>query len=260
MVTFEEWVVPVFTKATAVDLGMVCSCVSVAGLGTATSQTLASIAPGATAAIVGCGPLGLSAVQGARIAGASRIIAIDPIKARRDLARKVGATDVLDPNVEGDKLVAKVREMTSTPNNRLWSGGRDAGGLLGGAGADFVVEGVGADRAKPKAEAGPDPTGVLPLRQSYEMCAPGGHVITTSLPTGNISLPAVFFAIGGRTHHAGQAGGANPMRDIPRFVAMLDAGQYDAKALATRVVPIDGMIEAYEEVLYRTTVTAIMTA
>ena len=55
------------------------------------------------------------------------------------------------------------------------------------------------------------------------MCAPGGHVITTSLPSGNISLPAVFFSIGGRTHHAGQAGGANPMRDIPRFVAMLVA-------------------------------------
>jgi S-(hydroxymethyl)glutathione dehydrogenase / alcohol dehydrogenase len=260
MVTFEEWVVPVFTKAAAVDLAMVCSCVSVAGLGASTSQTLAQVAPGSTAAIVGCGPLGLTAVQGARIAGASRIIAIDPIKARRDVALKVGATDVLDPNVEGDRLVANVREMTSTPNNRLWSGGRDAGGLLGGAGADFVVEGAGADRAKPKAEAGPDPTGVLPLRQAYEMCAPGGHVITTSLPSGTLSLPAVFFSIGGRTHHAGQAGGANPMRDIPRFVAMLDAGQYDAKTLATRVVPLDRMVEAYEEVLYRTTITAIMTA
>jgi S-(hydroxymethyl)glutathione dehydrogenase / alcohol dehydrogenase len=258
MVTFEEWVVPVFTKANAADLAMVCSCVAVAGLGTATSQTLASIAPGSTAAIVGCGPLGLSAVQGARIAGASRIIAIDPIKARRDVALKVGATEVLDPNVEGDKLVAKVREMTSTPNNRLWSGGRDSGGLLGGSGADFVIEGVGADRAKPKAEAGPDPTGIVPLRQAYEMCAPGGHVVTTSLPAGNLTLPAVFFTIGGRTHHAGQAGGANPMRDIPRFVAMLDARQYDAKTLATRVVPIEGMVEAYEEVLYRTTVTAIM--
>ena len=260
MVTFEEWVVPVFTKANAVELAMVCSCVSVAGLGTSVSQTLASIAPGGTAAIVGCGPLGLSAVQGARIAGASKIIAIDPIRARRDLALKIGATDVLDPNVEGDKLVAKVREMTSTPNNRLWSGGRDSGGLLGGSGADFVIEGVGADRAKPKLEAGPDPTGVLPLRQSYEMCAPGGHVVTTSLPTGTISFPAVFFAIGGRTHHAGQAGGANPMRDIPRFVAMLDAHQYDAKSLATRVVTLEDMPGAYEEVLYRTTVTAIMTA
>ena len=173
---------------------------------------------------------------------------------------KVGATHVLDPNVEGDKLVAKVREMTSTPHNRLWSGGRDSGGLLGGSGADFVIEAVGADRAKPKVEAGPDRTGVLPMRQAYEMCAPGGHIITTSLPSGTFSLPAVFFAIGGRTHHAGQAGGANPMRDIPRFVAMLDAGQYDAKSLATRVVPIDRMLDAYEEVVYRTTVTAIMTA
>jgi S-(hydroxymethyl)glutathione dehydrogenase/alcohol dehydrogenase len=259
MVTFEEWVVPVFTKASAVDLGMICSCVAVAGLGAATAQVLASIAPGSTAAIVGCGPLGLSAVQGARIAGASKIIAIDPIKVRRELALKVGATHALDPNVEGDKLVASVREMTSTPNNRLWSGGRDSGGLLGGSGADFVIEGAGADRAKPKAEAGPDPTGVLPMRQAYEMCAPGGHVITTSLPNGTISFPAVFFAIGGRTHHAGQAGGANPMRDIPRFVAMLDAGQYDAKSLATMVVPIERMLEAYEEVAYRTTVTAIMT-
>jgi Zn-dependent alcohol dehydrogenase len=49
------------------------------------------------------------------------------------------------------------------------------------------------------------------------------------------------------------------MRDIPRFVAMLDAGQYDAKSLATMVVPIERMLEAYEEVAYRTTVTAIMT-
>ncbi len=260
MVTFEEWVVPVFTKASAVELGMVCSCVSVAGLGTTTSQVLASIGPGAIVAVVGCGPLGLSAIQGARIAGASRIIAVDPIRVRRDVAMKVGATHVLDPNVEGDGLVEKVRALSNGPNNRLWAGGRDSGGLLGGAGPDFVVEAVGADQAKPKLEAGPDPTGILPLRQAYEMCAPGGHIVTTSLPRGTITLPAVLFTIGGRTHHAGQAGGANPMRDIPRFVEMLDRGHYDAKSLATTVVPLERMLEAYEEVVYRTTVTAIMTA
>ena len=49
------------------------------------------------------------------------------------------------------------------------------------------------------------------------------------------------------------------MRDIPRFVEMLDKGQYDAKPLATTIVPIERMREAYEEVVYRTTVTAIMT-
>lgn len=45
----------------------------------------------------------------------------------------------------------------------------------------------------------------------------------------------------------------------PRFVELLDKGQYNAKLLATTVVPIDRMREAYEEVAYRTTVTAIMT-
>ena len=260
MVTFEEWVVPVFTKATAADLGMVCSCVAVAGLGATASQAVALVEPGSIVAVVGCGPLGLSGVQGARISGASTIIAIDPVRARREVAMKVGATHSLDPNVEGDKLVERVRELSKGPNNRLWAGGRDSGGLLGGAGADFVLEAVGADQAPPKVEAGPDPTGILPLRQAYEMCAPGGHIVTTSLPRGNITLPAVLFTIGGRTHHAGQAGGASPMRDIPRFVELLDKGQYNAKALATSVVPIERMLEAYEDVVYRTTVTAIMTA
>jgi S-(hydroxymethyl)glutathione dehydrogenase/alcohol dehydrogenase len=260
MVTFEEWVVPVVTRAAAVDLGMVCSCVAVAGLGATTSQGTGVLRPGSSVAVVGCGPLGLSAVQGARIAGAASIIAIDPIKARRDIALTVGATQILDPNVEGDGLVARVRDLTKGPNDRLWFGGRDSGGLLGGAGADFVVEAVGADTVPPRSERGPDPTGIAPLRQAYEMCAAGGDIVTTSLPRGNLTLPAVMFTIGGRTHHAGQAGGCSPMRDIPRFVAMLDSGQYNAKALATTVVPIDRMREAYEEVVYRTTATVIMTA
>ena len=49
------------------------------------------------------------------------------------------------------------------------------------------------------------------------------------------------------------------MRDIPRFVEMLDKRQFDARTLATTVVPLDGMRDAYEQVAYRTTVTAIMT-
>jgi S-(hydroxymethyl)glutathione dehydrogenase/alcohol dehydrogenase len=259
MVTFEEWVVPVVTKAAPVDLGMVCSCVSVAGLGATTSGTLAVVEPGCTVAVVGCGPLGLSAVQGARIAGASTIIAIDPIRVRRELALKVGATHVLDPNVEGDRLIERVRQLSNGPTSRTWSGGRDSGGRRSGAGADVVVEAAGAEFVRPKLEAGPDPTGILPMQQAYQMCNAGGHVVTTGLVRGTIALPAFLFAIGGITHSGGQAGGANPMRDIPRFVEMLDRGQYDARALATRVVALPDMIGAYEEVAYRTTVTAIMT-
>ena len=259
MVAPEEWIVPIFTKADAAGLGMVCSCVSVAGLGAALSPSLAPIEPASGVAVVGCGPLGLSAIQGARIAGATTIIAIDPIRARRELALRVGATQALDPNVERDGMIQKVRGLTVWPTDRLWSGGRNPGGRRPGAGADFVIEAAGADQFPPKLEAGPDPSGILPMQQAYQMCALGGHVITTSLVRGNISLPGTLFSIGGISHHGGQAGGVSPMRDIPRFVRLLETGQYDAKSLATMIVPLEKMIEAYTEVAYRTTVTAIMT-
>jgi S-(hydroxymethyl)glutathione dehydrogenase/alcohol dehydrogenase len=259
MVTNEEWVVPIFTKAATVELAMVCSCVTVAGLGATASQGLAVIPPASAVAVVGCGPLGLSAVQGARIAGASRIIAIDPIRARREVALRVGATDALDPNVERDNLIQRVRALTTWPTDRLWSGGRNPSGRRPGAGPDFVVEAAGADQFQPKLEAGPDPTGILPMQQAYQMCALGGHLVTTSLVRGNITLPGNLFSIGGVTHHAGQAGGTSPMRDIPRYVRLLESRQFDSMSLATTVVPFDGMLDAYEQVAYRTTVTAIMT-
>jgi S-(hydroxymethyl)glutathione dehydrogenase/alcohol dehydrogenase len=259
MVTFEEWVVPLFTKASAVDLGMACACTTVAGLGATLGPALAPVEAASTVAVVGCGPLGLSAVQGARIAGASTIIAIDPVRARREVALKVGATHALDPNAEGDKLVERVRALAAWPTDRLWAGGRNAGGRRPGSGADFVIEAAGAEQVTPKVERGPDPTGVLPVQQAYQMCALGGHLITTSLVRGTISLPGTLFTIGGVSHHGGQAGGASPMRDIPRFVRLCDEGQFDVKSLATTVVPLTDMLGGYEEAAYRTTITAIMT-
>jgi S-(hydroxymethyl)glutathione dehydrogenase/alcohol dehydrogenase len=260
MVTFEEWVVPLFTKADPVALGSACSCTSVAGLGATTAHMLATIEPASIVAVVGCGPLGLSAVQGARISGAATIIAIDPIAARREVARKVGATHVLDPNAEGSNLVQRVRALATWPTDRLWSGGRNPAGRRPGAGPDVVIEAAGMDLVTPKTEASPDPTGVLAVQQAYQMCGLGGHLITTSLVRGNITLPGALFTIGGVTHHGGQAGGASPMRDIPRFVEMLDKGQYDAKPMATTIVPLERMLEGYEQAAYRTTITAIMTA
>jgi S-(hydroxymethyl)glutathione dehydrogenase/alcohol dehydrogenase len=260
MVTFEEWVVPIFTKLPAADVGMVCGCTAVAGLGATTAHALIAIEPASSVAVVGCGPLGLSAVQGARIAGASTIIAIDPIAARRDAARRVGATHVLDPNAEGDALVQRVRALTTWPTDRLWAGGRNASGRRPGSGADYVIEAAGAENAVPKLARGPDPTGILPMQQAYQMCAQGGHLITTSLVRGDLTLPGALFSIGGVTHHAGQAGGCSPMRDIPRFVELLEKKLFDAQTLATTVVPLERMLEAYEEVAYRSTITAIMTA
>jgi Zn-dependent alcohol dehydrogenase len=178
---------------------------------------------------------------------------------RRDVALKVGATHVLDPNAESN-VIEKVRSLTAGPTSRAWSGGRDSGGRRSGAGADLVVEAVGLELATPRVERGPDPTGILPVQQAYEMASSGGDVITTGLIRGTITLPAFLFAIGGVSHHGGQAGGANPMRDIPRFVEMLHSSRYDTQAMVTRTVPLADMLGAYEEVIYRQVVTAIMTA
>jgi S-(hydroxymethyl)glutathione dehydrogenase/alcohol dehydrogenase len=260
MVPFEEWVVPIFTTKPAAEVGMVCGCTSVAGLGATTAHALTAIEPASSVAVVGCGPLGLSAVQGARIAGATTIIAIDPIRARREAALKVGATHVLDPNVEGDGLVDKVRSLTTWPTDRLWAGGRNAGGRRPGSGADCVIEAAGLEAVTPRVERGPEPTGVLAMQQAYRMTALGGHLITTGAIRGDIVLPGNLFSFGGVTHHSGQAGGCSPMRDIPRFVEMLEKGQYDARTLATAVVPLERLLEAYEQVAYRTTITGIMTA
>ena len=123
-----------------------------------------------------------------------------------------------------------------------------------------MIEAAGLEHVPSRLEHGPDPTGLLPMQQAYQMCALGGHLITTSIIRGDLALPGNLFSIGGVTHHGGQAGGCSPMKDIPRFVEMLEKGRYDARTLATTVVPIERMLEAYEEVAYRTTITALMTA
>src|SRR5262249_18307026 len=70
----------------------------------------ARIEPGSTCAVIACGGVGLSAIQGCRIAGASRIVAIDNQAWKLDLAQKLGATDVVDAP-QGDP-VAQVLELT----------------------------------------------------------------------------------------------------------------------------------------------------
>jgi Zn-dependent alcohol dehydrogenase len=175
---------------------------------------------------------------------------------------KVGATHSLDPNVEGNGLVERVREISVSVKpvlaKNLWAGGTELGKFTT-AGADFVVEAAGAENVTPKVEHSPDPTGILAIQQAYLMMSSIGHVVTTSLARGKISLPANTFTIAGRTHHAGQYGGCNPLRDIPRFVAMLERGQYDAKTLAERVVTIDRVLEAYEDIAYKVAIGGVMT-
>jgi S-(hydroxymethyl)glutathione dehydrogenase/alcohol dehydrogenase len=255
MITYDWYCVPAFTKASAAELAVL-GCVGATGLGAVT--TFVPVDFGESVVVMGAGPIGLSAVQGARIMGASPIICVEPIAVRRELALKMGATHVLDPNVEGDGLVRKVRDLVSAANPRKFLGGRDTNPDSDSRGADYVVATVGADVVPPTVERGPDPTALVPTRQAWEMTRAGGNLITLGLPRGNISLPAGTWSNRGRHHHAGQYGGVNAKSDVPRFVKLVDQGLFDAKSLVTATYPLERTREAFEAVGNRTTTCAVV--
>ena len=174
MVAWEEQTVPIFSTHDAAELSLL-SCVATTGLGMAMMRV--PIEAGSNVVVFGAGPVGLSAIQGARIMAASKIVAVEPIRYRRDLALKLGATAVVDPNVDNANLVQKLREMTMGETDRAFAGGRGAAA----DGPDYVLEAVGGDRFKPKTEVGPDPTGTQVLVQAWQLVPPGGWLRTSGV-------------------------------------------------------------------------------
>jgi threonine dehydrogenase-like Zn-dependent dehydrogenase len=90
------------------DRAAVIGCAVTTGAGTIFNAC--KLVPGETVAVIGCGGVGLATINAARIAGAGRIIAADPIPEKRELARRLGATDVVDAGAEG--AAAEIVEMT----------------------------------------------------------------------------------------------------------------------------------------------------
>ena len=259
MVVSEEYCCPVFTDLPAEQLTMLGDTV---GTGLAAGMNLARVEPGSDCVVLGAGPVGLGAIQSARIMGAAQIIVVEPIKVRRDLALKLGATMVMDPNVEGQGLVEKIRELCKGETDRRFAGGRAWGNDLFAVprGPDFTIEAVGGDSFPPKMEAGPDPTGVLPLQQAWEFTRGGGHIVTLGFgQKGDVSFPAMMFANRGRTVHSGQQGGLNMLRDLPRYVTLVEKGLIDLKSIVTDTYPLDRTREAIQSVADRTTIGAVIT-
>lgn len=246
----EAYAIPIFHNVSALELSML-GCSGACGLGT--TLGVAPVTVGSDVVVLGCGPLGLSAVQGARIKGASQIIAVDPIAARRRVAQQLGATAVVDPNVDTANVVARIKEMCKGPSDRLWAGGRPAAA----EGADFVIEAVGGDLAPPKAEKSPDPTGVLSLQWAWALCNPSGHVMTVGVgQKGNFTLPAAQWSNGAKNHHPGNFNGVSVLRDMQLFARLIEKGQFNAKAIGPDTFPLDRAKDALQAVADRTTVGA----
>ena len=259
-ITYEDYLTPLFTDVSAAEISML-TCVGGCGLGMTMTNCPVEVA--SDVVIFGAGPVGLSAVMGARLKGASRIIVVEPIEYRRQLAMKLGATDVVDPNqyrervavkpagnfggpgttLFRDALVERLREMTRMKTDRRYAG-------AGRVGPDHVIEAVGGDRMKPRNHPqGPDPTGVTVLQQCWELGSAVGTIVTCSVGQPSdavVRIPAGQWADGAKHHWPGTGGGTNDRRDSPRYVRLMETGQVNMKVLAARTYPLAQTREAYQ--------------
>jgi S-(hydroxymethyl)glutathione dehydrogenase/alcohol dehydrogenase len=258
MTAFEEYCVPVFTDLPAAQLTLLGDQLA---SGFAAGHADMHFQPGSDVVVFGAGPVGLGAVQAGRVMGAGQVIVVDPIKYRREFAMKVGATTTLDPNAEGDDIVERIRELCRGPHDRRFAGGvswgRAANAVMS-RGADFVVEAAGYQAHPPKVETQPDPTNVKTVQQAWDCTRAGGHVMLMGFTLQQVSFPGPSLAIFGRTIHPGQQGGLHVMRDIPRYVKLIERGVIDAKSVITKTYTLDDSRQAVVDTGERTIITGVI--
>ncbi|HVZ22106.1 MAG TPA: zinc-binding dehydrogenase [Vicinamibacterales bacterium] len=258
MTAFEEYCVPVFSDLPAAQLTLLGDQLA---SGFAAGHAEMKFEPGSDVAVYGCGPVGLGAIQAARVCGAGQVIAIDPIKYRRDFALKMGATIALDPTAEGDGIVERVRELCRGPNDRRFAGGVSwgrAGNAVMSRGADFIVEAAGLQAFPPKVEPQPDPTNVKTVLHAWDSTRMGGHVMLMGFTLQPVPFPGASLALLGRTIHPGQQGGLHVMRDIPRYVKLAERGLIDTTSVITKRYTFEQTVQAIQDTADRTIITGVI--
>ena len=174
--------------------------------------------PGDTLAIVGCGGVGLSVVQGARLAGASKIIAIDLRQDSLDRAKEMGATDLIlvDPSdTQHDHLSSQVRALTH------------------GRGADFAFEATGVAALA-----------FLPLR----LVRNGGLAVQVSGAHGpvEVSMPSFWWD---KRYVTPLYGGCDPERDFPRLMRWAAEGALDLPSMISKTYRLEDLGAAIADML-----------
>jgi S-(hydroxymethyl)glutathione dehydrogenase/alcohol dehydrogenase len=174
----------------------------------------AKVTPGANVVIFGLGGIGLNVVQGARIAGADKIIGVDLNPAREPLARKFGLTHFVNPKqLQGD-LVPHLVELT-------------------GGGADYSFECVGS---------------VELMRQALECCHRGWgeSIIIGVAGAGQEIRTRPFQLVTGRVWKGTAFGGARGRTDVPKIVDWYMDGKIDIDSLITHKLPLARINEAFD--------------
>ncbi|OWT66343.1 Zn-dependent alcohol dehydrogenase [Candidimonas nitroreducens] len=170
------------------------------------------VQPGETVAVIGCGGIGLAAINGAAIAGAGRIIAVDQVRGKLDLAKAFGATDVIDVN-SGDPVEA-VRTLT-------------------GGGVHHAFEAIGLKKT---------------TEQAFGMLRRGGTatIIGMIAPGTKIELKGTDFL--GEKRIQGSMMGSNRFPvDMPRMVDFYMAGKLKLDELISRRMPLKDINDAFDE-------------
>ncbi|RLA45744.1 MAG: alcohol dehydrogenase [Gammaproteobacteria bacterium] len=171
------------------DRAALIGCGVTTGLGAAINS--AKVAPGETVAVIGCGGVGLSIIQGCRMAGANRIIAIDALPWKLELAAKVGATDTI--NGQEVDAVEAVQELTS-------------------GGVDYAFEAIGLKKT---------------VEQAYAMARRGGAAVMVGVvPAGtNVEFPGLDMVLSQKRVISSMMGSNRFRIDMPRYVEFYMSGR-----------------------------------
>ncbi|GAA3140648.1 Zn-dependent alcohol dehydrogenase [Planomonospora alba] len=208
----EEVVVP-WQGAVKVDPELPFEVAALIGCGVTTGVgavlNTAGVRPGSTVAVVGAGGIGLSIIQGARISGATTILAIDPIASKHELARKVGATHAITPDELPDAL----------------------GTLTGGQGFDYGFEAVGKSAA---------------IMTAWQATRRGGNTVVVGAGAMDDTVPLTAFNLlfEGKNILSSLYGEADVRRDFPLFAELYKAGKLDLETMISARIRLADLNDA----------------
>jgi S-(hydroxymethyl)glutathione dehydrogenase/alcohol dehydrogenase len=191
-------------------------CAALVGCGVTTGVgavfNTAKVEPGSSVAVFGCGGVGLSVVQGARIAGAERIIAIDTLQAKLDMAKKFGATDTILFTEDPTKVLKKMT----------------------GGGPDYAFECVGSGELAGAA---------------YRAIRRGGLAVIVGVakPTDSTSVRTMTLPFEEKTLTGSYFGSCVPRVDFPRMLSLYMAGRLKLEELITQRYSIDEAAQAFAD-------------
>jgi S-(hydroxymethyl)glutathione dehydrogenase/alcohol dehydrogenase len=213
----EETVIPAIgavkvDSSIPIDAAALIGCGVLTGFGAAANT--ASIRKGDTVAVIGCGGVGLNVIQGAKHAGAERIIAVDMVDGKLARAEKFGATDLVNAG-EGDAVAAVM-------------------GLSEGRGADVAFEVIGLG-----------PT----IEQAFAMTRRGGQAIIVGVPAFDVTMtiaPAMDLLFQEKQIRGSWYGSSNVHRDVPKLAKLYTDGVLLLDELISQEIQLEQVNEALD--------------